>query len=95
MTSLHTLAGQQHAARRSGHVARQWETAGFSYRLRIVRGSAVVERCRGGEGPWRRMPYPQALVDEMAALASGRQWREGPQIGITQLHDRGNAPGGI
>lgn len=29
-------------------------------------------------GIWRRMPYCQVLVDRLAELTAGRQWREAP-----------------
>ena len=53
----------------------EWEAGGNRYRLRInSQGKAVVDRFLGRE-LWRRMPYCQALVDRLAELTCGRQWR--------------------
>jgi hypothetical protein len=51
---------------------------GREYRLRIVRGEAVIDRRLNERGPWRPMPYPRALSNRIAELTAGRQWREAP-----------------
>ena len=77
--SRSTMEGQEQAASCSGRVLHSWLGADtHAYRLRVVRGNAVVERSYYERGPWRRMPYAQGLVEELAMLAAGRQWREAP-----------------
>ncbi len=84
--SLQTTEGQERAAQGKGRVLHSWLGADtHAYRLRVVRGTAVVERSYFERGPWRRMPYTQGLVEELAMLAAGRQWREAPPSSFVEV----------
>jgi hypothetical protein len=77
VTNRVLLEWQPVPLRPAEHVALAWEADAYAYRLVIRGGVASIQRSRWTDrGPWRPMPYPQHLVEQLARLCRGEQWRE-------------------